>query len=68
MHYLSYYCNPPIVATEKVVIEQYYAQLELDKQIKFHIDNMEKKIKHLHTLLEIELQKVASMEQDIVFL
>ena len=29
---------------------------------------MKKKIERLHTLVEIELQKVAIMEQDIVFL
>ena len=67
-HRLSCYRNPPIVATEQVAIGQYYAQLELDEQNEFHIDNMEKEIECLHTLVEIELQKVASMEQDIVFL
>ncbi|MCJ1348647.1 hypothetical protein MMC31_006879 [Peltigera leucophlebia] len=56
------------LATEQVAIGQYYAQLELDEQTEFHVDNMEKEIERLHTLVEIELQKVASMEQDIVFL
>ena len=65
---LSCYRNLPIVATEQVTIRQYYAQLELDEQTEFHIDNMKKEIERLHTLVEIELQKVASMEQDIVFL
>ncbi|MCJ1343643.1 hypothetical protein MMC31_001839 [Peltigera leucophlebia] len=61
-HCLSCYCNPPIVVTEQVAIEQYYAQLKLDEQTEFHVDNMEKKIERLHMLVEIELQKVASME------
>ncbi|MCJ1348461.1 hypothetical protein MMC31_006693, partial [Peltigera leucophlebia] len=43
-HCLSCYYNPPIVATEQVAIRQYYAQLELDKQTEFHVDNMEKEI------------------------
>ena len=43
-------------------------QLELDKQTEFHINNMEKEIKCFHMFMEIELQKVANMEQDIVFL
>ena len=51
-----------------MAIRQYYAQLELDKKTEFHIDNMEKKIEHFYILVEIELQKIASMEQDIVFL
>ncbi|MCJ1349321.1 hypothetical protein MMC31_007557 [Peltigera leucophlebia] len=67
-HCLSCYRNTPIVATEQVAIGQYYVQLELDKQTEFHVDNMEKEIECLHTLVEIELQKVASMEQNIVFL
>ena len=68
VHCLSCYCNPSIVATEQVAIGQYYAQLDLDKQTEFHINNMKKENERLHTLVEIKLQKVASMEQDIVFL
>ena len=45
-----------------MAIRQYYLQLELDEQTKFHIDNMEKEIKCLYTLIKIELQKIASME------
>ena len=56
------------MATEQVAIGQYYVQLELDKQTKFHIDNMKKEIERLHTLVEIELQKIVNMEQDIGFL
>ena len=54
-HCLLCYCNPPIVATKQVAIGQYYAQLELDKQIELYIDNMEKEIEYLHTLVEIDL-------------
>lgn len=53
---------------QQLFIRQYNAQLELDKQIEFHIDNMEKKISCLHMLVEIEFQKTAMIEQDIVFL
>lgn len=56
------------MAIDQLAIGQYYAQLELDKQTEFHVDNMKKEIKCLHMLVEIELQKIASMEQDIVFL
>ncbi len=43
-------------------------QLELDKQTEFHVDNIKKKIEHLHMLIKIELQKIVNIEQDIVFL
>ena len=61
-HHLSCYYNPPIVAIEQVAIGQYYAQLELDEQTKFYIDNIKKEIKRLHMLVKIELQKVANMK------
>ena len=51
-----------------MAIGQYHAQLELDKQTKFYIDNIENEIECFYTLVEIELQKVVSIEQDIVFL
>lgn len=38
-----------------MAIKQYYAQLELDKQTKFDIDNLIKKIERLYILVEIEL-------------
>lgn len=40
---------------KQVAIGQYYVQLKLDKQIEFHVDNMEKEIKRLYMLVEIEL-------------
>lgn len=53
---------------DQLAIGQYYTQLELDKQTEFRINNMKKKIECLHMLVEIELQRIVSMEQDIVFL
>lgn len=53
---------------EQVAIDQYYMQLELDKQTRFYINNIEKEIECLHMLIEIELQTVVSMKQNIVFL
>ena len=51
-----------------MAIGQYYSQLELDKQTEFYVDNMEKEIECHHTLVKIELQKVANIEQDMEFL
>ncbi len=50
------------MATDQVVIRQYYAQLKLDKQTEFHVDNMEKEIERIHMIVEIKLEKVVSME------
>lgn len=41
------------MATKQVVIRQYYMQLELDKQIEFHVNNIEKEIEHLYMFVEI---------------
>ena len=43
-------------------------QLKLDKQTKFHIDNIKKEIERLLTFVENKLQKVTSIEQDFGFL
>lgn len=51
-----------------MAIRQYYAKLKLNKQIKFHIDNIEKKFELLHMFVKIELQKVVYIKQDIVCL
>lgn len=42
--------------------------IEFDKQMKFYIKNMEKKISYLYMFVEIKLQKVAFMEKNVVFL
>lgn len=67
-HHLSSYYNLSAVVMDQLAIQKYYAQLELDKQTKFHINNIEKKISCLYTLIKMKLQKVATMKQDIVFL
>lgn len=67
-HRLSCYCNLSTVATNQLAVRKYYMQLELDKQIKFHNGNIKKEISCLHMLVEIELSKVATMKQNIVFL
>ena len=55
VHCVLCYHNLFIVAMEQVMIRQYYAQLKLDKQTEFHIDNIEKEIEHFHILIKIEL-------------
>lgn len=51
-----------------MAVRKDYMQLKLDEQTEFYIDNMEKEISRLHMLMEMELQKIAIMKQDIVFL
>lgn len=41
--------------------------IELEKQTKFYIKNIEMKISYLYIFVEIKLQKVAFMEKNIVF-
>ena len=57
-HRFLCYRNLPIVAMEQVAIEQYYAQLKLDKQTKFHIDNIKKEIKRFICLWRLSYKKL----------
>lgn len=43
-------------------------QLELNKQTKLPINNIKKKIYYLYIFVEIKLQKIAIIEQVVVFL